>query len=365
MWLLLFVLHTMSESSLRSVPVSTGLFAGLLFAAANILNIQQTSVYASLASAPQVSLPELVRKLPAYTEPYQREVSSAVIENASLQERNAVLPDLMSWLGDERPNVRSTALAFVCMIYSPSGSLQERSETRSLPLQYIPAVAARLRDPDPTVRRFALVALQPAEDTGIGMSEVATLVLPMLREPDILTEYPDPFSVESDKRLLAAMTPEQQAAFQARPRKIIRLPAEGVELFGLLAVAQRYDPSTSVEQAMIAFLDRKEQTKSSLAACLQTLALTSASERVNNEALRRVFEQKAMTVFLLQFVSDLQLNPADLSVQKQRLLALSNDQSAHPALRRSAKAVAACWTGHQTGHCKPSSKDVQQQLDTR
>jgi len=116
---------------------------------------------------------------------------------------------------------------------------------------------------------------------------------------------------------------------------------------------------------MIAFLDREDQTKTTLSDSLHTLALTAGSERVNDEALRRVFEQKAMTIYLLQFVANLRLTPEQLAVQKERLLALSNDESAHPALRRSARDVAACWTGQRTGSCKPNDKDLSEQLDTR
>lgn len=72
-----------------------------------------------------------------------------------------------------------------------------------------------------------------------------------------------------------------------------------------------------------------------------------------------------MTIFLLQFVAEMRLTPVQLTVQKERLVALSNDESAHPALRRSARDVAACWNGERTGQCKPNSKDLSEQLDTR
>jgi hypothetical protein len=179
-----------------------------------------------------------------------------------------------------------------------------------------------------------------------------------------VTEYPDPFFVESDKRILAGMTPQQRTQFRAQPRKIIKLPAEGAGLLGILAMPTRH-PSDAVDDAIIAFLDREDQTKSTLGDCLHTLALSAASERVNDEALRLVFERKAMTIFLLQFVAEMRLTPVQLKVQKERLVALSNDESAHPALRRSARDVAACWNGERNSQCKPNSKDLSEQLDIR
>jgi hypothetical protein len=70
-------------------------------------------------------------------------------------------------------------------------------------------------------------------------------------------------------------------------------------------------------------------------------------------------------IFLLQFVANMRLTPEQLAMQKQRLVALSNDELAHPALRRSARDVAACWNGTRTGQCRPSDKDSSEQLDTR
>ena len=316
------------------------------------------------AAITQVSLADVVRNLPEYIQAEKQSAYFGAIENATNAERDSAIPNLIKWIDDEQSKVRGLALLSLNLLYIPSEKRPGAMYSTSLPVQYIPAVAAHLRDPDPALHNVAFAALQSVEYSGVGMDELIKLVVPMLREPDVVIEYPDPFFIESDKRMLAGMTPEQQAQFRAHPHKVLRLPAEGAGLLGILAMPTR-QPSPTVDDAMITFLDREDQTKSTLGDCLHTLALSSASERVNNEALRRVFDQKAMTIFLLQFVSDLRLTPAQLTVQKERLVALSNDQSAHPALRRSASDVAACWSGERTGQCKPNSKDLGEQLDTR
>jgi hypothetical protein len=357
-------MQTMSDRLfIRFARVVTGLLVAILFVSGDDSTAQQ-SAPPSQAVIAQASLTEVVRSLPEYTQAEKQSAYLGAIENATVGERDSALPKLMQWLEDERPRVRGVALLSLNLLYIPSDKRPGRPYSTSLPVQYIPAVAARLRDPDPTVRKIAFAALQSVEYNGAGMDELTKLVVPMLREADVVTEYPDPFFVESEQRMLAGMTPEQQAQFKAQPHKIIKLPAEGAGLLGILAMQTRR-PSAAVDDAMIAFLDREDQTKTTLGDCLHTLALSSASERVNDEALRRVFEQKAMTIFLLQFVADLRLTPEQLEVQKERLLALSNDESAHPALRRSAKDVAACWNGERTGLCKPNDKDLSEQLDTR
>lgn len=325
----------------------------------------QQSVSPSRAAATTpVSLAEVVRNLPDYAQAEKQADYALAMENATAAERDSALPGFMQWLKDERPKVRGLALLSLDLLYMPSEKRPGSGYGASLPAQYVPAVAEHLRDPDPAVRNVAFVALRPTEYSGVGLDELIRLVLPMLREPDAVTEYPDPFFVESDKRMLAGMTPEQQAQYKARPHKILTLPAEGAGLLSILTLPTR-QPSAAVDDEIIAFLDRKDQTKSTLRDCLHTLALSSASERVNDEALRRVFEQKAMTIFLLQFVARMRLNPAQLAEQKRRLVELSNDESAHPALRRSARDVAACWNGERTGQCQPNSKDISEQLDTR
>ena len=212
------------------------------------------------------------------------------------------------------------------------------------------------------MRKIAVTTLSPTAYSGVGYDELVNLVLPVLQDPDALTEYPDPFFVESDKRIMAGMSPEQQEAFKSQRRKVITLPAEGPLVLGLLVIRQ---PSPAVDDAIVRFLDRKDQTRSTIGECLHTLALSQGSERVNDEALRRVFEMKAMTIFLLQFVSALRLTPNQLTVERERLVALSQDETAHPALRRSAKAVAACWDGTRTRSCAPDNKDAAEQLDTK
>lgn len=157
--------------------------------------------------------------------------------------------------------------------------------------------------------------------------------------------------------MLANMTPQQQAEFRALPRPVIKLPAEGPLLLSILIVPTR-TPSPAVDDAIIAFLDRADQTKSTLGQCLHTLALSRASERVNDEVLRRVFEQKGMTVFLLQFIANLRLTPDQLAVQQELLVALSNDESEEPELRKAAATVASCWKGQHGAICQPSLEEL-------
>ncbi len=311
----------------------------------------------------RVSLAELVEHLPEYVQTKPRLAYTGAIEDAPIAERDAAIPKLMPWIQDGRPEVRRLALLTIYLLYLPSQARPGQDYRVSFPIQYVQGIAAHLRDSDLGVRKAAAAALLPTEYSGVGLDELVRLVVPMLREQDILTEYPDPFFVESEKQMLARMTPEQQAQFKAQPRKVIKLPAEGVELLGLLTMPAVHSANT-VDDSIVAFLDRDDQTKSTLRDCLHTAELNNASERVNNEALRQVFEKKAMTIFLLQFVTQLRLTPEQLTAQRAQLIALSNDASAHPALQRSAAIVAACWTG-QNNLCRPGEKDLIEQLDTK
>jgi hypothetical protein len=312
---------------------------------------------ASTSKAPKVSLADVVRNLPEYTKPGTQLTYSESFENATPEQRDAAVPTLMNWVRDDRPEVRGHALLSLWFLYMPSETSRVITCSRYLPVEDVPIVAAHLRDPDSRVRNATFLALGSVETCGHGIDVLIDLVLPMLREPDILTEYPDPFFIESDQRMLATMPPQQQAAFKARRRPVIKLPAEGPVLLSILATPTRL-PSIAVDDAIVAFLNRPDQTKSTLGECLHTLALSHASERVNDEALRRVFELKAMTVYLLQFVTWMRLTPTQLAVQKERLIALSNDKSKRPELRNAAAIVAACWVGQRNSQCQPLTEEM-------
>ena len=319
-----------------------------------------------IAASAQVSLAAIVDDLPAHLEAVKDPAFEKAIENATAAERDGVLPELMGWVDDKRPEVRGIALLMLDLLYLPTE--QQTGWNGSVPVRYIPAVAAHLLDPDPRLCRVAFAALQPVTNTRVGLDELVRLVLPMLRNPEAVADYRDTWLEESDTQILANMKPEQQAEFKAmraaHPPKPTLLPPLGEFLLAILA-APTVKPSKELDDAMIAFLKREDQTKNSLQGCLHSLAISSASERVNDVALTQVFEKKAMTIYLLQFVNNLQLSPEQLVEQKVRLLSLSNDETAKPGLRKSAREVAACWTGDRHVRCAPSDMNLREQLDSQ
>jgi len=350
-----------------------GLLLGFLFVDGRTSNSQSPAPAVSTSGVAKVSLADVVRNLPDYVDSVKTENYSQALEDATTPERDSAVPELIGWLKDDRPRVREKALFSIGLLYMPIGKHPEPMCSAFLPVQYVPVVAARFRDPDARVRSATLFALQSVEACGHGMDELIQLVVPMLHEPDAVTEYPDPSSVESDQRLLARiakMPLQQQAEFKAVHLKmqqhgVPKLHAEGPELLSILTFPTR-TPTNTMDDAMIEFLDRKDQMKSTLRDCFQTLAQSRASERVNDEVLRHVFEQKAMTVFLLQFVTEVRLTPTQLAVQKERLIAVSNDESERSSLREAAKTVAACWNEDRTAFCKPTIEEFQEdsRIDT-
>jgi hypothetical protein len=337
--------------------LATWLF-GLLLVHGTTLTGQEAVSPASPGKAETVSLADVARNLPEYSKPGTELAFSQAFENATSEERDAALPTLMSWINDDRPEVRRHALLSLSFLYMPSATSQVIPCRRYLPMEDVRPVAEHLRDADWRARNVTFLALGSVEACGHGLDVLIGLVLPMLRNPEILTEYPDPFFIESEQRMLARMTPQQREAYKSQPpRPVIKLPAEGPILLSILAAPTR-KPSAQADDAMVAFLDRPDQTKSTIAECVHTLALSHASERVNDAALRRVFELKAMSVYILQFVGRMRLTPAQLAVQKERLLALSNDESAYPEVRKAAGKVVACWTGESSSACPPLIEEM-------
>ncbi len=346
---------------LRSI-LGTTLRARLLLAlTAAIVSLARAQTPAVKEQAAPRTFADSVRDLPDLAGSRDRKASdafAAALLSSTEPERLAAVPDLMRWTEDPRPEVRESALATVALIYyafPPANGFAHRS---SLPLQDIEPVAAHLLDTVGAVRPKAALALVSANYTSGGQAELNRLLLPLLRNPDIFTRFPDPFFVESDAFILSKSPPERQEAMRKMQAQhpVILLPAAASAIFGLL-ISSPVSTSPATDDALIAFLNSPNQTPDTLSDCLHDLALAHASEAVTNEALTRVFAKKAMSVFLLQFLSTLRLTPEDLVTQKAHLLALSTDETTAPPLRHAAATVAACWNGDTHTSCAPTQQD--------
>ena len=161
----------------------TGLIVGFLLVGGNPSIAQQSMSPSQGIDITQVRLADVVRNLPEYTRAEKQSAYLGAIENATNAERDSAIPNLMKWTDDERSEVRGLALLSLNLLYIPSEKRPGALYSASLPIQYIPAVAAHLRDPDPALHNVALAALQSVEYSGVGMDELVKLVIPMLREP--------------------------------------------------------------------------------------------------------------------------------------------------------------------------------------
>ncbi|MDE1160521.1 MAG: hypothetical protein PW792_01090 [Acidobacteriaceae bacterium] len=172
------------------------LCAGTLCAAAPYGAAQRA---ATTPAEPNLTLGSLVEHLPEHVSPANPLQISMVAEEATASERDNAIPQLIRWTSDERLRVRQNAMMLLGLLYLPGAKRPAHSPYASLPVQYLPTIAAHLRDPDLILRRGAFLALQPTELSGSGLQELIHLVLPMLREPDVLVQAPDPFFIESQQ----------------------------------------------------------------------------------------------------------------------------------------------------------------------
>ena len=294
------------------------------------------------------SLPEDVQPDGTGNPAFLTQVES--LSKVTAAERDAAMPQLMQRVDDNRPAVRTLALFVLWALYQPQPGPQ--GAPAALPQQYLPRVVAHLHDAVPDVRPLAMLALQPVLFHPSSRDELLALVLPLLQAPDALVAYPDHRNDVIHARLIAKLPPSAQAQFAAQYRQPM-YPALGPELLWLVL----RPGSTQQDDAILAFLDRTDQTPDTLSESLRAIALNRGSERVANEALRRVFAQHAMSVFLLQFVSNLALTPAEVAAFQPQLLALAADPSTEPQLRHAATTVTACWSAASRGTCRPDSEN--------
>lgn len=294
-----------------------------------------------------------IRKLSAET-PNDQRSSAPYVEafgKSSAADLAKVLPQLVDAFEDPQPNVRVGAmLAF----YTAASDRTSSGDPDNAVLKVLcPALAQlmpHLDDPDPRVHGTATLAYMQF----LFLPEARAILLPALVE-----RLKAPLVEQAEERETANPLIVPGRKF---PQRSLEGAEKGVEAVGTVALLGPDDFATN--DAIITYLNRPDQTKVTLAACFQNIALSHANERVNNEVIRLIFEHRAMSIFLLQYLAQMQLTSNDYSVERGRLIALANDPSTHPALQRASKAVSKCWTLNFLV-CQPSEEDMKTQQDTR
>ena len=128
------------------------------------------------------------------------------------------------------------------------------------------------------MRGPALLALQPTLRSLLFRERVVVDLLPILREPDALMKYPDHRGDAANAAMMARMRPRVAAQINGARNQPVFAPI-GPELLRLLAPSAAQQDA--VDEAILAFLARPDQTPQTLREVVRSISLNPQDERLN------------------------------------------------------------------------------------
>ncbi len=313
------------------------------------------------------SLQELIDQLPlvAASGPEQFGKWSEAISAKPAAEWRTALPRLVHWVDDDRPAVRFFALIALASLPLPNDAGPNGTQQRqpvSLTLENVDTIARHVHDPDASVRGPALLALQPTLRSLLFRERVVVDLLPILREPDALTKYPD-HRGDAANAAMMARTPPRVAAQINRARKQSVFPPIGPELLRLLAPSAAQQDA--VDEAILAFLARPDQTPQTLREVVRSISLNPQDERLNQAVEQVALQPPALSAETISYLPRFEVEPAFFERQKIRLKQIAEDRSQPEELRQTARQIGMCWDNDRHHACtagadvygSPSSPD--------
>jgi hypothetical protein len=314
---------------------------------------------------PTEDLVTLLREVPAHPNLSDDELSTAIIDRlqtAPLAEVKANIPTLMALTESGDGEVRSLALlSLVNLGFTNRGS----QSIQAMGLNPVPDLAPDLTSVAllvpylPTL--LDLMATGSPADRGLSFS--------IVQEISRLRPVPAGL-VPGLIRLLSGQQstmPLSTMEDELRPGTPPSGPSLGPELLWILlpAAATYYrDPVTNlmegwdtpeVQDAVLEFLNRGDQTAESMAESIRALALAQAQNPRVNATLVKMLDSPSpeIQLALVQQLPKIALTSDAYLVGKERVMLLKDDPSTTPEVRAAAAKMLLCWTNdqHHGGMC--------------
>jgi len=292
-----------------------------------------TSITFGQSSATPPDLPSLIRNLPEVAAHHNLDglVSlSEALANAPLKDVEAYLPALIELTESTDENLRSFGVLSL-MGLSGIDSPARRVDTERLRLlvAYLPRLAPRLLDPATEAPAYfvfnSIASLRPPPP------ELLPILIRALDDPKSIQPLPSPNNPQGQVigPGIAAILLIAGASYHADPVTHI---TEGSSL-------------PEAQQAVRRFLHRSDQTATSIAQTIRTIALAQPQNPELNDDLVRFLDssEPVVRMALLTNLSRITFSPATFAATKTHLVQLASDPSASSEFRTAANKIIACW----------------------
>ncbi len=288
-----------------------------------------TSISLGQSSATPPDLPSLIRNLPeaaAHHNPDALESLSEALAKAPLTDLQANLPALIALTESPDELVRPFAVLSLAGLSEQPGPDRQR---RQLLVPYLSRLAPRLLDPATEAPAYfffnSIASLRPPP------AELLPILIRALDDPKSIQPLPSPNNPQGQVigPGIAAILLIAGASYRADPVTHI---TEGSSL-------------PEAQQAVRRFLHRSDQTATSIAQTIRTIAIAQPQNPELNDDLARFLDssEPVVRMALLTNLPRITFSPATFAATKTHLVQLASDPSASSEFRIAANTIIACW----------------------
>jgi hypothetical protein len=310
----------------------------LLLCMAGSGRAQSSSRLQSLASVPQD-----LEAHPDNSDPGWTVELDEVVKLATPAEIKETVPVVVTLTESSNPKLSSRALLVLYAIALGSNSGEGRLNDDYI-VPYIPRLASRLMDSYAPNRGMSLALFQVFAGVRPTPPNLIKAVVAVLQDPRSTQLMPDTTnksltgnSSSMGAQMLWVLIPAG-ASYHRDPATNI---TEGQD-------------SAEIQDLIVAFLRRPDQTSESLSECIRALAVAQPQNPAVNAQLIRLLDYPDVAVreALLRHVTNLTLTPEDFSYARGRVARIVTDAAEPANLKQLANSILPCWQNDRHVMCR-------------
>ena len=261
------------------------------------------------------------------------------INAASIAEIKQELPAIVGLTESLNPQLRGNALLILYGIAErqKAGLAENRRELAvDAIVPYISRLAPRLKDPSTSNQGLSLILFQALATVRPAPPELLKVALTVLQDPQSTQATPDT-TRKSPTGKAPSIGPQMLWVLLSADATFYRDPATNI--------TEGRD-SPQVQQAILTFLRRSDQTAESLSETVRALALAQVQNPAVNKELLRLLDSPDPVVqrAILGHIATLTLTPDDFASAHVRVTRLAANAATPIEIQKLAKTLLTCWS---------------------
>ena len=260
---------------------------------------------------------------------------------ASIAEIKQELPALVGLT--ESPNLQQRGNALL-VLYAIAAGQPENSRERDILAEgaivpYISRLAPRFNDPSTSNRGLTLVLFQALATVRPAPPKLLKVALAVLQDPQSTQATPDT-TRKSPNGKAPSIGPQVLWVILSADATFHRDPATNIP---------EGQDSPEVQQAIVTFLRRPDQTAESLSETVRALALAQVQNPPVNAELLRLLDSTDPIVqrAILSHIATLTLTPEDFASAHDRVTQFAANATTPAEIQKLAKALLTCWSNNR------------------